>query len=181
MKKNITFILLIVLFHLTACSNFQPPYNNFDSPGFNQQKSPRDLIAALRSEDVQVIRDGQRLTLIIPTDKFFEFGTAQLNDLRYPALNNIAALVISTSDDRVYIAGFTDTMNSKESVNVKLSSERAKAMADFLWAKGFDIQRIYTKGYGRRYDIADNQLIHGSAMNRRLEIQWNAKDCGAID
>ena len=51
-------------------------------------------------------------------------------------------------------------------------------MITFLWAKGIRAQHLYAEGMGDKYPIGDNFLTHGSAFNRRIEIQWvNQKLC----
>ena len=53
-----------------------------------------------------------------------------------------------------------------------LSQAQAEAMLTFLWANGINANRLHAEGYGDSHTISDNHIIHGSAQNRRLEIQW---------
>ena len=71
----------------------------------------------------------------------------------------------------IYVAGFTDDIGSHED-KVKLTQARAEAMLTFLWANAISAKRLNAEGYGSKHAIGDNHLIHGSAYNRRLEIQW---------
>ena len=45
-------------------------------------------------------------------------------------------------------------------------------MVTFLWAKSVPTQRLKSEGFGQHFSVGNNQLIHGSAYNRRIEIQW---------
>ena len=53
-----------------------------------------------------------------------------------------------------------------------LSQARAETMLTFLWANDIHAQRLRAEGYADQHDVGDNHLIHGSAYNRRIEIQW---------
>lgn len=142
-----------------------------------RKEPPQQIIQKLENEDIQVVQEGRRMTLIIPTDKYYLTESYILNDLEYKGLNNLVALALNESHGMIRVAGFADDGISGLSDRQKLSEERAKSMADFLWANGIPLNRLTVIGYGKRYDIADNQLIHGAAMNRRVEIQWETQFC----
>lgn len=74
------------------------------------------------------------------------------------------------------VAGFTDSKGDDES-NKKLSAERAKAVRDYLIAKGVPEANIVAVGYGEANPIADNNTPEGRRANRRIE--FNVKDVNA--
>lgn len=143
--------------------------------------SPQALMALLKNEDVEVVQEGKLVTLIIPTDKYYQYNSYELNELQFVGLNHIAQLVLRDSKGIIYVAGFSDSFSSGSMRSVAarqhFSEERAQSMADFLWANGIAVHRLVVKGYGEQYDIADNYLIHGAAMNRRVEVQWETQCC----
>ncbi|RMD97408.1 MAG: OmpA family protein, partial [Bacteroidetes bacterium] len=53
----------------------------------------------------------------------------------------------------------------------KLSTERAKAVADYLILKGIDPERLKYKGYGKRQPIDTNRTAAGRKRNQRVEIK----------
>ncbi len=53
----------------------------------------------------------------------------------------------------------------------KLSTARAKAVADYLIAKGIEPERVKYKGYGKRKPIATNETPEGRKKNQRVEIK----------
>lgn len=129
------------------------------------------LIEEMAKQDIEYIAYGDTRELIIPTDKYFEFNSHRLHEQCYKGLNNIAKLLELYECNPIYVAGFTDAIGTKKQKQ-KLSQARADAIITFLWAKGIRAQRLLAEGHGDKHSIADNTLIHGSAFNRRIEIQW---------
>ncbi|WP_367607061.1 C-OmpA-like family protein CmpA [Legionella sp. W05-934-2] len=132
------------------------------------------IIRQLENQSIQYIQYGDTHTLIIPTDKYFLINSANINDLAYPGLNNVAKLLNKYPDSQVFVAGFTDDIGSKLHQR-KMSQAQAEAMLTFLWAYGISAQCLDAEGYGQKFAVGDNKLIHGSAYNRRIEIQWYHK------
>jgi outer membrane protein OmpA-like peptidoglycan-associated protein len=140
--------------------------------GIAQYKNRKQaIINELRKQDIEVITYGDTMTLLVPTDRYFIFNSAHLNDVCYQGLNAIVRLIKYHSCGPIYVAGFTDNVGTRYHKN-KLSQAQAEAMLTFLWAYGIPAQRFRAEGYGDKHAIGDNHLIHGSAYNRRIEIQW---------
>jgi outer membrane protein OmpA-like peptidoglycan-associated protein len=133
--------------------------------------SRRSLIRALEKEDIQCIQYGDTTTLIVPTDRYFEFNSPRLNNLCYVGLVNIVKLMRCYVHSPIYVAAFTDDVGSRKHKN-KLTQARAEAMLTFLWANGIPAQQLHAEGYGDKHPVGQNEIIHGSAYNRRIEIQW---------
>ncbi len=129
------------------------------------------ILKELENASIQVINEGHRITVIIPTDKYFYFDTAKLNDLRYKQLNMIVELVNCFPEENIFVAGFTDNVGSKAHKR-RLSQHRAQAVVAYLWAHGIKRIHLNAAGYEDKYNIGNNRLIHGSAFNRRVELQW---------
>jgi outer membrane protein OmpA-like peptidoglycan-associated protein len=137
----------------------------------NYLKSSEKIVKHVQNGDVQVINEGHRITLIIPTDKYFVFDTAKLNDLMHQQLADIAELIKCFKSSTIFVAGFTDDVGSDQYKKL-LSQQRAQAIVAYLWSHGFSEKKVEAEGYGDKYAHANNQLVHGSALNRRIEIQW---------
>ena len=138
--------------------------------GLNKD-SKKHIIKMLAKEDVQYIVYGDTQTLIVPTDKYFMFDSPRLNEVCYPALNHIVQLLKFYPKTPIYVAAFTDNVGSRRHKRL-LTQAQAETMMTFLWANGIQAYRLKAEGYADKYDISDNALIHGSAQNRRIEIQW---------
>lgn len=129
------------------------------------------LINELKKCDIQFVQYGDTMTLIIPTDKYFMFGSPRLNEIRYVGLNHIIDLLRLYPDSLIYVAGFTDNVGTQYHKK-RLSQAQAESMLTFLWANGIQAHRLKAEGYGDKNTVGDNNFIHGSAFNRRIEIQW---------
>ena len=84
-------------------------------------------------------------------------------------MNKLADYLASNKGIKIEIGGHTDNQGS-ESYNERLSSDRAKAVYDYLVNKGIDSKRMTYKGYGMSKPIASNDTEEGRALNRRTEF-----------
>jgi outer membrane protein OmpA-like peptidoglycan-associated protein len=71
---------------------------------------------------------------------------------------------------KIEISGHTDNTGNPV-VNAKLSTERAKAVVDYLVKKGITKDRLTYLGFGSDQPIADNATAAGRAKNRRVEFK----------
>ena len=141
------------------------------------RQTPQEIIDELQHQDVQYVAYGDTHLLVIPTDRYFEINTHRFNDAAYLGLMNITRLMRFYPCSMFYVAGFTDDIGSRSKKN-KLSQSRAEAMITFLWAHDVRAYNLRAEGYGDKFSVGDNHLIHGSAFNRRIEIQWvNVANC----
>ncbi|MDF1646420.1 MAG: OmpA family protein [Legionellaceae bacterium] len=180
--------LIVITGCLSSCMEYQPPFNNFQPDKFDlgdsnacekptfHSRAERNTIARttirhLASHAVQFIQRGDRMTLIVPTDRYYLFNSPDFDDTEFVTLNNIAKLVRLFPCSKIIVAGFSDNIG-KHSLQDRLSKARAETMLTFLWAKGVPAQRLTAEGFGEHFPVGNNQIIHGSAYNRRIEIQW---------
>jgi outer membrane protein OmpA-like peptidoglycan-associated protein len=139
--------------------------------GLYRESRPNIIRELQKKGDIQYVQYGDTMSLIVPTDRYFLFNSPRFNELCYDGLNNIVRLLKYSPNSIIYVAGFTDNIGSKYHKNT-LSQAQAETMLTFLWANGIKAQRLHAEGYGDKNDVSDNHFIHGSAQNRRLEIQW---------
>lgn len=129
------------------------------------------LIKELQKLDIQYIEYGDTVTILVPTDRYYVFNSARLNDLCFAGLSDLVKLIKKFHKCcPIYVAGFTDNVGSHYSKD-RMSQARAETMLTFLWANEVNAKRLHAEGYGNIHPIGDNKLIHGSAYNRRIEIQ----------
>lgn len=135
------------------------------------QERKKNLLRLLKKGDVEYVQYGDTMVLIIPTDRYYLFNSARFNQLCYPTLYRIIKLLSLYPRSPIYVAGFTDDVGSRHDKR-KMSQAQAETMLTFLWANGFQSARLRAEGYGDQYAVSSNKIIHGSAQNRRIEIQW---------
>ena len=113
--------------------------------------------------------------LSISSDTLFAWNSFALTSKAKAELNAVRAAIKASKS--VVISGYCDDTGDNDPVtvgnsyNVWLSTERALAVADFVY--GNKIPKI-TKlvGYGRTHFVATNATVAGRAENRRVTIQF---------
>lgn len=187
-KSFKTFLIVCFALCLTSCLEYQPPFNNFQSENYDfgdtsgcekpvkhsraqRNTIARSLIRRLGMQAIQFVQHGDRMTLIVPTDRYYLFNSPDFDDTEFSGLNNIASLLKLFPCNKITVAAFTDEVGKRE-VQDRMSEARAQTMLTFLWAKGIPAQLLTAEGFGQRFPVANNKIIHGSAYNRRIEIQW---------
>jgi|GEM_PF-1854801 len=127
--------------------------------------------------DVQVVIDliPQGFTLEFP-GVLFEFGSAIIKKDAYPVLDSIAGVVrtvfAANPNLKIEVGGYTDNVGT-DKANMRLSEERAKAVANFLMDNyGLNPDRVIYKGYGPAHPRAPNTTEEGRSQNRRVEIRF---------
>jgi len=98
----------------------------------------------------------------------FASGKSKLLPGSHERLDEVAR-VLAQSDQKIAIEGYTDS-RGKLKFNKMLSQKRAKAVRDYLVAKGVPAGRVIATGMGPESPIADNASPEGRANNRRVEI-----------
>jgi OOP family OmpA-OmpF porin len=70
---------------------------------------------------------------------------------------------------KLLVEGHTDSTNT-DAYNQDLSERRARAVVDWLVAKGVQTRKLKSKGFGRMKPVASNDTAQGRALNRRVEL-----------
>jgi succinyl-CoA synthetase beta subunit len=81
----------------------------------------------------------------------------------------VAKQLASCPAIKTQVEGHTDSKGSDEA-NLKLSQQRADAVASYMTSKGVAKERVSAKGYGESKPIGDNATEEGRAKNRRVEF-----------
>lgn len=100
----------------------------------------------------------------------FETNSAMLQDISINEIDRLLQLLADNPTLKVQINGHTDNVG-KPADNLKLSANRAKAVVDYLVAKGIATTRLSSKGFGETKPVADNKTEAGRSMNRRTEFE----------
>lgn len=113
----------------------------------------------------------QTLSRIDLSTVAFQAGSNSIASDSAEALDQVAQLLQGNADKRIRIEGQTDD-TGPASVNLRLSQERAQAVARYLESRNVSADQLIAKGYGSTQPIADNATESGRASNRRIEISY---------
>ncbi len=102
-------------------------------------------------------------------DVLFAVGKATLSKEASRNIDKLVQFLQKNPNRRVLIEGHTDGTGS-DSLNLTLSQERADAVKEALVTKGISEERIWAKGYGKKYPVAGNDTAAGRQQNRRVEV-----------
>jgi outer membrane protein OmpA-like peptidoglycan-associated protein len=129
--------------------------------------------AALRREmqgtGVEVVRQGDNITLDMPSAITFGFDSSALNPAFHGTLDRVARTLQEYGSTIIEIAGHTDSVGTDD-YNYRLSVERAQAVANYLMSRGINRERLIVTGAGETRPVASNDTESGRADNRRVEI-----------
>lgn len=100
----------------------------------------------------------------------FRFGSAELDPVSFPLLNEVAKVLVDNPQIAVLqVEGHTDAVGS-DAANQKLSQQRAESVRTYLISQRVAKTRLVAKGYGEAKPIADNATPEGAETNRRVEF-----------
>ena len=101
---------------------------------------------------------------------FFATGSSKLLAKSFPALKGVAQIMKENPTFKINVEGHTDS-TGKHEMNMKLSDDRAAAVANYLKANGVEETRMGSQGFGPDRPIAPNKTVAGRAQNRRVEMK----------
>jgi len=101
----------------------------------------------------------------------FEQGSTSLTNDSRVALLQLVQVLRANPSSRIRISGHTDNTGRPE-VNLRISRERAQAVATFLTQNSVNSDQLIAQGYGATRPIADNATEAGRTANRRIEISY---------
>ncbi len=137
--------------------------------GYYVDTQEAKLRQTLQGTGVQVQREGDNLTLIMPGNITFASSSADISSNFYPTLNSLVQVFKEFDKNGVDIVGHTDSTGSLQ-LNQDLSNRRAQSVASYLISNGVPSSRISASGVGPSQPIASNDTAAGRAQNRRVEI-----------
>ncbi len=134
---------------------------NFDIPK-NSEYNLVDKEIKLKN-----IKIGSKIAL---RNVFFDVGKSTLRSESNAELDRLVKLMKDVPGLKVEISGHTDNTGS-ESMNQKLSEDRAKSVVQYLVGKGISAGRLQAAGYGSSRPVATNKSAEGRQENRRTEFE----------
>ncbi|WP_303905302.1 OmpA family protein [Thiohalomonas denitrificans] len=103
----------------------------------------------------------------------FKTGTAIIPEASKPLLSKVDTIIGKLDAETVIVEGHTDSIGPVD-VNLKLSEERAIAVADYISSlgSGYPLEHV---GHGDTVPIAANGTAEGRATNRRVDLVVSVK------
>ncbi|WP_261594701.1 OmpA family protein [Pseudoalteromonas holothuriae] len=130
--------------------------------------------AAFRKElagsGVEVIREGDNMRLVMPSNITFASGQASISPNFYQTLDAITKVMNKYEKTLLNIVGHTDSTGS-QALNQQLSEQRANSVKNYLLGQQVLAVRLRTQGMGESQPVASNESEQGRSKNRRVEIQ----------
>jgi outer membrane protein OmpA-like peptidoglycan-associated protein len=100
----------------------------------------------------------------------FDTDSSALKSDALPMLDELYDFMTEHAAIVIEVAGHTNNQPSDAFAD-QLSTARAKAVAEYLFAKGVDPKRVQYKGYGKRLPLVPNTSPEGRRTNQRVEIK----------
>lgn len=137
----------------------------------NQQRELNRKLQAEQARDVLHITrlDQNTLKIGVASDASFAVDSSTLSGNAQSTFNTIANTLKDYDKTAIHVVGHTDSTGSEQH-NMKLSQQRAQAVANFMTSRGVNSKRVLTWGRGESEPIATNDTKDGRAQNRRVDI-----------
>lgn len=133
----------------------------------------KELREELEGTGVRVIRDGDQIQLIMPSNITFNTDEYLIKNEFYSTLDSVGKVLYKYKDTQLDVIGHTDSTGN-DNYNMTLSQRRANSVASYLENNGIQGNRLTTIGMGETQPIADNNTVNGRAQNRRVELYVTA-------
>lgn len=156
--------ILSMLF-LSACQSTQGSYAG-GSMAYNS------AVTTLQSSGMQIVQQGNRVRIIIPSEDFFRPQTTHVVHSKEPALITLANFVAGYPNSPVQVIGYTDYIGTPAHQYYRSMNE-AEVVAAFLWQGGVPLANTTIKAMGDKGTIACNATPQGRADNDRVEVLIN--------
>jgi OmpA-OmpF porin, OOP family len=101
---------------------------------------------------------------------FFKASSDQLTASSIAPLGEVVKVLTEHPSLMMNIEGHTDSTGGAE-MNLKLSTQRAESVKNYLTSKGIDASRLTAIGYGSSKPLQSNATIEGRRSNRRVELK----------
>ena len=139
----------------------------------DETENQTDNMGKMQSSDKS---DGsEKNSVTLPRNSLFIYY--QKSEINVPAhsfetLNKVADYLLDNPQTTIDIKGYTDSVG-EASTNLSVSRKRARAVKNYLIARGVDASRIFAEGYGGTNFIESNKTEKLRALNRRIELHIN--------
>jgi outer membrane protein OmpA-like peptidoglycan-associated protein len=130
---------------------------------------------AFESVTVEVLKELDAKKLIIGQvlrieQLQFQADSTVVREESFEILDGITLFLTQNENIMIEIGGHTNGVPDHLYCD-KLSTARAKSVAEYIHDKGISPERITYRGYGKRQPIATNNSVEGRRKNQRVEVK----------
>jgi outer membrane protein OmpA-like peptidoglycan-associated protein len=142
------------------------------NPVTNPQPNKNDIVQvdkpqSMKSLNYGSLQVGARFNM---DNVLFDADRFEIKESSAPQLDKLADFMTLYTSVVVEIGGHTnDRLEFEEAYT--LSTQRAKAVVEYLKSKGISEKQLRTRGYGKNSPIATNQSEAGRKQNQRVEVK----------
>lgn len=132
-------------------------------------------LAQLRSEGVDVAVFGESVKIMVPDHLLFKPGSWQLKSESEYIVAHLVNYMRTFTVVKVNVNGYADSpawSGASSYSKLRLTNNRANAVAKYLWSSGIDMRMIVPHGYGSQNYIAWNGTPKGRSYNNRIDIAF---------
>lgn len=131
------------------------------------EDTPDKNAARVNLSDVKKLEKGMLINL---NNILFPINKSYITEQAYVEINKLLNFMEQNQKLVIEISGHTD-ITGPQRFNDKLSFQRAKGVADYLFIKGIEKKRITYKGYGSKLPMVSNDTEDSKKLNRRVEFR----------
>jgi len=135
--------------------------------GRHMDKQAEEMRRDLQGAKVERIGEGIKITF--DSGLLFDINKYDLRTASQENLTKLAAILNKYPDTNILVEGHTDSTGTRE-INMPLSENRAKAVANYLATQNVPSARFTVHGYGPDQPLGDNSSVEGRQTNRRVDL-----------
>ena len=137
--------------------------------GYYMDTQEAKLRKELRDSGVSIVRDGDKINLVMPGNITFASNSSNINSNFTSVLDSVSLVLEEYNQTIIVVSGHTDSSGSAQH-NQKLSEDRAGSVANYLRGQKILSDRLETVGFGETQPAVTNKTAAGRELNRRVEI-----------
>jgi photosynthetic reaction center cytochrome c subunit len=141
------------------------------APGLMAPKADPNATAASCNADFSKALAGKTVE--------FDTGKATIRQTSAPLLDTLVQIAGRCSNYRMSVGGHTDATGSA-AANLTLSEARAKAVDEYLTARGLAAGQLTAQGFGSTKPLDTSGTPAGNQRNRRIEFTVSAPVAGGV-